>query len=126
MHGGAEGTQAVKRAFTTREPAGEESIYRALTGICECVISVSHRPSLIKYHQSHLELNGSGGWALEDVGVEEGEPGGGACTVRSVRGVYSPARGAPLVALVLCGAPRRLKDGSSARCHFDQPRNHTK
>jgi hypothetical protein len=75
---GAEGTQAVTRAFTAREPAGEESIYRALTGICECVISVSHRPSLIKYHQSHLELNGSEGWALQDVGVKEGEPGGGA------------------------------------------------
>jgi hypothetical protein len=81
---GAEGTQAVTRAFTTREPAGEESIYSALTGICECVISVSHRPSLIKYHQSHLELNGSGGWALKGVDVKEGEPGGGACSVSCV------------------------------------------
>jgi ABC-type uncharacterized transport system fused permease/ATPase subunit len=58
---------------------GEESIYRALTGICECVISVSHRPSLIKYHQSHLELNGSGGWTLKDVGVKDSVEGGGAC-----------------------------------------------
>ena len=76
---GAEGTQALTRAFTAREPAGEESIYSALTGICECVISVSHRPSLIKYHQSHLALNGSGGWALKDVGVKESVEGGGAC-----------------------------------------------
>jgi hypothetical protein len=32
--------------------------------MCDCVITVSHRPSLLRFHQAHLQLDGAGGWQL--------------------------------------------------------------
>ena len=46
---------------------GEEAIYKALTARCNCVVTVSHRPSLRTFHHQVLELDGSGGWELNDI-----------------------------------------------------------
>ena len=46
---------------------GEEAIYKALTARCNCVVTVSHRPSLRNFHHQVLELDGSGGWELNDI-----------------------------------------------------------
>ncbi len=51
-------------ATSALDVKNEEHLYRLLENGATTVISVGHRPTLIKYHQMVLELNGEGGWRL--------------------------------------------------------------
>jgi len=42
----------------------EENLYRQLAATTTAVISVSHRPTVLKYHTQVLELTGNGHWQL--------------------------------------------------------------
>jgi putative ATP-binding cassette transporter len=42
----------------------EDNLYRQLAGSATTMISVGHRPSILKYHPQVLELDGNGGWQL--------------------------------------------------------------
>lgn len=42
----------------------EERLYRRLNTESTALISVGHRPTLVKYHRQVLELTGDGGWAI--------------------------------------------------------------
>lgn len=42
----------------------EERLYAQLTGMSTTLVSVSHRPTLLKYHHHVLTLSGDGGWQL--------------------------------------------------------------
>ena len=51
-------------ATSALDMANEESLYRLLAATSTTLVSVGHRPSLLKYHQQVLELSGDGGWQL--------------------------------------------------------------
>lgn len=42
----------------------EDSLYRLLSESSTTLVSISHRPTVLKYHQQVLELTGKGGWKL--------------------------------------------------------------
>jgi putative ATP-binding cassette transporter len=42
----------------------EESLYQLLAETSTTLVSISHRPSLLKYHRQVLELTGNGHWQL--------------------------------------------------------------
>lgn len=42
----------------------EDNLYRQLAGSATTLVSVGHRPSILKYHPQVLELDGNGGWHL--------------------------------------------------------------
>lgn len=51
-------------ATSALDNANEESLYQQLAGSTTTLISVGHRPSIVKYHKQVLELTGDGGWQL--------------------------------------------------------------
>jgi putative ATP-binding cassette transporter len=51
-------------ATSALDVANEDSLYQQLADTATTLISVGHRPSIIKYHPQVLELDGSGGWRL--------------------------------------------------------------
>ncbi|MBP0629055.1 MULTISPECIES: ABC transporter ATP-binding protein/permease [unclassified Cupriavidus] len=51
-------------ATSALDIANEEGMYRLLAGMDATLVSVSHRPSLLKYHHQVLELDGTGGWKV--------------------------------------------------------------
>ncbi|BBP00532.1 ABC transporter ATP-binding protein [Sulfuriferula nivalis] len=42
----------------------EDNLYQQLAGSATTMVSVGHRPSILKYHPQVLELDGNGGWQL--------------------------------------------------------------
>jgi putative ATP-binding cassette transporter len=51
-------------ATSALDIANEDSLYRQLAASGTTLVSVGHRPSILKYHPQVLELAGSGGWQL--------------------------------------------------------------
>lgn len=51
-------------ATSALDIANEESLYRQLAATSTTLVSVGHRPSILKYHQQVLELSGDGDWKL--------------------------------------------------------------
>jgi putative ATP-binding cassette transporter len=51
-------------ATSALDIANEDSLYQQLTGGATTLISVGHRPSILKYHPQVLELLGDGEWRL--------------------------------------------------------------
>ena len=46
----------------------EAALYEQLMGTSTTLVSVSHHPGLVKYHEQVLELTGGGGWRLHKAG----------------------------------------------------------
>jgi putative ATP-binding cassette transporter len=55
-------------ATSALDSANEDSLYRQLAGSATTLISVGHRPSILKYHPQVLELAGDGSWQLYATG----------------------------------------------------------
>ena len=51
-------------ATSALDIANEDSLYHMLSGITTTLVSVGHRPSILKYHPQVLELMGDGDWRL--------------------------------------------------------------
>lgn len=51
-------------ATSALDIGNEEGLYLQLAGMSTTLVSVSHRPTLLKYHHQVLELPGDGGWQL--------------------------------------------------------------
>ena len=51
-------------ATSALDVANQESLYKQLAATETTLVSVSHRPALLKYHQQVLELCGDGAWQL--------------------------------------------------------------
>lgn len=51
-------------ATSALDIANEESLYRLLAATSTTLVSVGHRPSILKYHPQVLELSGDGDWKL--------------------------------------------------------------
>jgi putative ATP-binding cassette transporter len=51
-------------ATSALDIANEESLYKLLAATGTTLVSVGHRPSILKYHAQVLELSGDGGWKL--------------------------------------------------------------
>jgi vitamin B12/bleomycin/antimicrobial peptide transport system ATP-binding/permease protein len=51
-------------ATSALDIANEESLYELLAATHTTLVSVGHRPSILKYHQQVLELTGDGAWKL--------------------------------------------------------------
>jgi putative ATP-binding cassette transporter len=51
-------------ATSALDIANEEALYRLLAASDTTLVSVGHRPSILKYHQQVLALSGDGGWKL--------------------------------------------------------------
>jgi putative ATP-binding cassette transporter len=51
-------------ATSALDIANEESLYQLLAATSTTLVSVGHRPSILKYHQQVLELTGDGSWKL--------------------------------------------------------------
>jgi putative ATP-binding cassette transporter len=51
-------------ATSALDISNEETLYQLLTGLRATLVSVSHRPTLLKYHHQVLELPGDGNWRL--------------------------------------------------------------
>jgi len=51
-------------ATSALDIANEDSLYRLLANSGITVVSVGHRPSILKYHPQVLEILGDGGWQL--------------------------------------------------------------
>lgn len=51
-------------ATSALDMSNEDSLYQQLAGGTTTLISVGHRPTLLKYHPQVLELTGDGGWQL--------------------------------------------------------------
>lgn len=51
-------------ATSALDIANEESLYEQLAATSTTLVSVGHRPSILKYHQQVLELSGDGEWKL--------------------------------------------------------------
>ena len=49
-------------ATSALDRENEVKLYQLLAGSRSTLVSVSHRPALIKYHSQVLELTGDGGW----------------------------------------------------------------
>jgi vitamin B12/bleomycin/antimicrobial peptide transport system ATP-binding/permease protein len=54
-------------ATSALDVENEAKLYAALRSTSTTLISVTHHPSLLKYHSQVLELVGDGSWRLEDV-----------------------------------------------------------
>jgi putative ATP-binding cassette transporter len=52
-------------ATSALDAVNEAALYEELRSTSTTIVSVSHRPTLLKYHQQVLELDGRGGWRLE-------------------------------------------------------------
>ena len=55
-------------ASSALDIANEDSLYKQLAASDTTLISVGHRPSILKYHPQVLELTGDGGWQLYAAG----------------------------------------------------------
>ncbi|MBN8454415.1 ABC transporter ATP-binding protein/permease [Accumulibacter sp.] len=55
-------------ATSALDIANEDSLYEQLAASDTTLISVGHRPSILKYHPQVLELTGDGGWQLHAAG----------------------------------------------------------
>ena len=55
-------------ATSALDIANEESLYAALAASDTTMVSVGHRPSILKFHAQVLELTGEGGWKLYAAG----------------------------------------------------------
>ncbi|HRL76091.1 MAG TPA: ABC transporter ATP-binding protein/permease [Candidatus Accumulibacter phosphatis] len=55
-------------ATSALDIANEDSLYEQLAASDTTLISVGHRPSILKYHPQVLELTGNGGWQLHAAG----------------------------------------------------------
>jgi vitamin B12/bleomycin/antimicrobial peptide transport system ATP-binding/permease protein len=53
-------------ATSALDAHNEASLYEALRALKITLVSVTHHPGLLKYHQRVLELTGDGGWAIRD------------------------------------------------------------
>ncbi len=51
-------------ATSALDIGNEEGLYRLLQGTSTTVVSVSHRSTILKYHEQVLELDGKGAWQL--------------------------------------------------------------
>lgn len=51
-------------ATSALDPANEELLYTVLKSVGATVVSVGHRPSLVRHHNKILQLSGDGGWSL--------------------------------------------------------------
>lgn len=51
-------------ATSALDTENEENLYRLLAETSTTLVSISHRPSVLKYHQQVLELSGNGKWQL--------------------------------------------------------------
>jgi putative ATP-binding cassette transporter len=51
-------------ATSALDRENEEALYEELAAISTTIISVSHHPSLLKYHSHVLELKPEGEWSL--------------------------------------------------------------
>lgn len=51
-------------ATSALDIANEESLYELLEASSTTLVSVGHRPSILKYHSQVLELTGDGAWRL--------------------------------------------------------------
>ncbi len=51
-------------ATSALDIANEDSLYRQLAASATTMVSVGHRPSILKYHPQVLELSGDGGWRV--------------------------------------------------------------
>lgn len=51
-------------ATSALDIANEESLYRLLAATKTTLVSVGHRPSILKFHPQVLELSGDGAWKL--------------------------------------------------------------
>lgn len=51
-------------ATSALDIANEDCLYKQLAGSATTLVSVGHRPSILKYHPQVLELDGNGGWQL--------------------------------------------------------------
>ncbi|MBK7900850.1 MAG: ABC transporter ATP-binding protein/permease [Azonexus sp.] len=51
-------------ATSALDIANEDSLYRELAATGTILVSVGHRPSILKYHPQVLELEGNGSWRL--------------------------------------------------------------
>jgi putative ATP-binding cassette transporter len=51
-------------ATSALDIANEDSLYRLLETTKTTLVSVGHRPSILKYHAQILELTGDGAWRL--------------------------------------------------------------
>jgi len=51
-------------ATSALDIANEDNLYRLLASSDTTLVSVGHRPSILKYHPQVLELDGNGGWQL--------------------------------------------------------------
>ena len=51
-------------ATSALDVANEEHLYRQLMETSTTLVSISHRPTVLKYHQQVLELTGNGSWQL--------------------------------------------------------------
>jgi putative ATP-binding cassette transporter len=51
-------------ATSALDIANEDSLYQQLAASGTTLISIAHRPSVLKYHSQVLELDGNGGWNL--------------------------------------------------------------
>jgi len=51
-------------ATSALDIANEDNLYQQLAGTGTTLVSVGHRPSILKYHPQVLELAGDGGWQL--------------------------------------------------------------
>ncbi len=51
-------------ATSALDAANEAKLYTQLRGKGSTLISIAHRPALLRYHTQVLELKGEGGWAL--------------------------------------------------------------
>jgi len=63
-------------ATSALDSANEEALYQALAGSGTTLVSVGHRPSILKYHAQVLALAGDGQWQLHaaaDYRFERGE-----------------------------------------------------
>lgn len=55
-------------ATSALDIANEESLYKELAASETTMVSVGHRPSILKFHPQVLELTGDGGWKLYAAG----------------------------------------------------------
>ena len=51
-------------ATSALDIANEENLYKELAASETMMVSVGHRPSILKFHPQVLELTGDGGWKL--------------------------------------------------------------
>lgn len=58
------GYAMLDEATSALDIENEDSLYRMLAESSTTLVSISHRPTVLKYHQQVLELTGKGGWKL--------------------------------------------------------------